>query len=110
MTISSRTPEGTPNRCPVCGQAVRVEPSRPFDDAPCPACGTLLWFVSVGTEPRVIDPQASGLIEIVAERLGVTPEEVRAGRLGELGLDSLDVVELIMELEEGTDIGPGPTA
>lgn len=44
MTISTRTPEGEPNKCPVCGQRVCVEPSRPPGDAPCPTCGTLLWF------------------------------------------------------------------
>src|SRR5437899_2111117 len=46
MTISSRTPEGSPNRCPVCGGEVRVEPSNPPGDAPCPQCGHLLWFVN----------------------------------------------------------------
>jgi acyl carrier protein len=41
MTISSRTPEGTPHRCPVCGHGLRVEPSLFFGDAPCPRCGGL---------------------------------------------------------------------
>jgi len=44
MTISSRTPEGAPNRCPVCGNSIRIEPSIPPGDAPCPNCGSLLWF------------------------------------------------------------------
>src|SRR6516162_4115265 len=44
MTISSRTPEGQPNECPICGNALRIEPSRPPGDAPCPFCGSLLWF------------------------------------------------------------------
>jgi hypothetical protein len=44
MTTSTRTPEGEPNECPVCGHKVRLEPSRPPGDAPCPQCGTLLWF------------------------------------------------------------------
>jgi hypothetical protein len=46
MEIASRTPEGLPNRCPVCGNDVKIEPSTPGGDAPCPHCGTLLWFVS----------------------------------------------------------------
>jgi hypothetical protein len=101
MTISSRTPEGTPNRCPVCGNAVRIESSQPFGDAPCPACGTLLWFVSGGDGSRLFfDPGAAGLVERVAGRLGVSPDAVRSRRLDDLGLDSLDVVELAMELEE----------
>jgi FHA domain len=44
LSVSSRTPEGELNRCPVCGETVRLEPSRPPGDAPCPSCGRLLWF------------------------------------------------------------------
>ena len=44
MIISSRTPEGTPNRCPVCNNDLKIEPSSPAGDAPCPYCGHLLWF------------------------------------------------------------------
>ena len=44
IMISSRTPEGQPNDCPVCGKAVVMEPSQPFGDAPCPHCGCLLRF------------------------------------------------------------------
>ena len=69
MTISSRTPEGGPNRCPVCGHTFRIEPSRPLGDAPCPACATLLWFVTGAAAARFFDPEAAGLIELVAARL-----------------------------------------
>jgi hypothetical protein len=44
MTISSRTPEGDPNTCPVCGHDLRIEPSLTTRDGTCPYCGTLLWF------------------------------------------------------------------
>ena len=44
MVISSRTPEGRPNRCPVCGSNLKIEPSDSTGDAPCPHCGHLLWF------------------------------------------------------------------
>jgi hypothetical protein len=50
MNPASRTPEGEPNCCPICGKEVRLEPSQPPGDAPCPNCGHLLWFPS--TEPR----------------------------------------------------------
>jgi acyl carrier protein len=40
------------------------------------------------------------LIELVSKRLGIPQERLREGRMSELGLDSLDVVELAMELEE----------
>ena len=57
---TTRTPEGTPNRCPLCGNAVWVEPSRATGDAPCPHCGTLLWFADVpeGIEPEGVRPRA----------------------------------------------------
>ncbi|WP_442511271.1 STAS domain-containing protein [Novipirellula sp. SH528] len=57
MIISSRTPEGAPNRCPVCGAEIQVEPSRPPGDAPCPNCGQLLWFCDVSiasSDPEVL--------------------------------------------------------
>ena len=44
MELSSRTPEGDPHRCIVCGNSARIDPSRPSGDAPCPSCGALLWF------------------------------------------------------------------
>ena len=44
MEISSRTPEGQANHCHVCGSEVKIEPSDPAGDAPCPRCGHLLWF------------------------------------------------------------------
>ena len=40
---ASRTPEGHYGRCPVCHEFVCVEFSSPAGDAPCPACGQLLW-------------------------------------------------------------------
>jgi hypothetical protein len=47
MIISSRTPEGDPNRCVVCGNELQIEPSATtgnIGDAPCPHCGCLVWF------------------------------------------------------------------
>jgi acyl carrier protein len=45
MRISSRTPEGVPGHCPLCDAVICLEPSGPVGDAPCPYCGSLLWFV-----------------------------------------------------------------
>src|SRR5215472_10753358 len=44
MTISSRTLEGDSNRCPVCRRRLRLSLSWPSADAPCPHCGSLVWF------------------------------------------------------------------
>src|SRR5690349_5970794 len=59
MTISSRTPEGHPNRCPVCRRRLRLSPSWPSADAPCPHCGSLVWFPAAHT-PGVIAGPATG--------------------------------------------------
>src|SRR5262245_44161982 len=41
--ISSRTPEGQPAKCPVCGtDSVVVTSTYPTFDVPCPRCGCLL--------------------------------------------------------------------
>lgn len=44
MAISSRTTEGLPNRCAICGKQVWVVPSIPPGDATCPHCGSTIWF------------------------------------------------------------------
>ena len=57
--ISSRTPEGQPNKCPVCGNEVCVEPSLWFGDAPCPNCGHLLWFFRTRCETYFLEHEAA---------------------------------------------------
>jgi acyl carrier protein len=90
--ISSRTPEGLPSRCAVCGAANNIEYSDTGDDAPCPNCGCLLWRSAA----RFVQLQNR-----IATTLGVEPALVAANeRWDDLGADSLDRVELVMELEE----------
>lgn len=96
MIISSRTPEEASNECPVCQKEVCIEPSTTFGDAPCPHCGTLLWFIKLPTEVRLF---GSGDIPLGKRKL----IEHLASLL--LSHDSLDRVELMMVLEEmGLDI------
>jgi nitrogen PTS system EIIA component len=54
MDISTRTPDGLPNRCPICGKDVVINPSFPPGDAPCPHCGSLLWY-TLGHSP-ILEP------------------------------------------------------
>ena len=109
-TISSRTPEGLPNKCPLCGASVRMEPSVPAGDAPCPACGGLLWFAIVQDETLLFDaaetaPIRDAVQKLFGEHLGVGPDKLSPDlRLSDLAADSLDTVELVMELEEEFDI------
>jgi anti-anti-sigma factor len=80
VVISSRTPEGQPNRCPVCGSDLKIEPSDPAGDAPCPQCGHLLWFTwedrgdvwVVRLTGGRLDPESlDRLIDAVAMRSGL---------------------------------------
>jgi acyl carrier protein len=107
MVVSSRTPEGCPNYCPVCRKAICVEPSEPFGDATCPNCGTLLWFVAASSSVLYFQGEDAiavreRIIEIVAKVLGVDADTLLRthSRSWKLGGDSLDMVELGMELEE----------
>jgi hypothetical protein len=109
MTISSRTPEGLPNQCPVCRNEVRIGPSQPFGDAPCPHCGTLLWFLGSSGPGEVMYYSHEVTAElqdevwnVLADTLGVDREKLRSNPsiLNELGADSLDLVELVMAIEE----------
>ncbi len=76
MVIPSRTPEGDPNRCPVCGHDCRLEPSWPSRDGPCPRCGHLLWF---GQEAGVLAPETrTAVLEIIKERFGMLPPEMES--------------------------------
>lgn len=105
-TISSRTPEGLPNTCPVCGADVRVEPSQPLGDAPCPCCGHLLWFLKRPAGADDLERQATlstrdRVMELLF-RMGIERHKRAqdSGLAGGLELDSLDMAELILALEE----------
>ena len=111
MNVSSRTPEGQPNHCPLCGREITIEPSQPFGDAPCPSCGQLLWFVIRGEGLAFFDPEAAAPKKIavrnfISKQLGVSLDNLPVNLhdfMLSLGADSLEVTELIMELEEEFD-------
>src|SRR6266478_5481635 len=55
MPISSRTPKGLPNRCPVCGEEVIGLPSQFVGRALCLACGSWLSFKGDPSPPTLSD-------------------------------------------------------
>jgi acyl carrier protein len=91
--------------CCICGKAAALETSYPIDDATCPSCGSLLiWFrdrlgARAGLERSAITSQ-------IAETLGVSASDIspESSFVNDLGHDSLDTAELVMELEEEFDI------
>ena len=96
MNVSSRTPEGTPSHCLLCGTNVNIEFSSPANDAPCPSCGHLVW-------------KSTQLVHSLRVRientLGVSTNQMTADTpFYDIGADSLDAVEIVMQLEEDFDI------
>ena len=92
MTVSSRTPEGFPSRCPLCGAETNLEFSEPTGDAPCPRCGHLLWRSAQLLEE---------LRRALAETLSIPVAELGPETaLDDFRADSLAVVELVMRLED----------
>jgi acyl carrier protein len=95
MTASTRTPDGYPTRCPVCRTDVVISPSDDLSDAPCPACGVLIWPIRVEAQAVCFDAdelsmdQRSWLIETI-ERWD--------------SLDSLSQAEAIVEVESRLSI------
>ncbi len=85
MKASTRTPEGDPNRCTVCGKAFVLEPSTPPGDGTCPYCGHLLWWFRA---------RLSNTLDVPSQQVSL------ASSFQALGADSLDIVELVMDLEE----------
>ncbi len=74
--ISTRTPEGTPNYCPICHSEIRVEPSKQTLDGPCPHCGHLLWFgPAKPTDRRQL--LINHLLQIATDRFGLPSCEIR---------------------------------
>jgi hypothetical protein len=115
VTISSRTPEGEPNRCPICGNDLALEPSIDTRDAPCPSCGHLLWFkdasVSSGTR---LSPTLSWvfLIRMGKERLGPLPLALERPLLKALRMlnvkgrlpDCNELVDLLGRADDWADV------
>ena len=113
---SSRTPEGQPNRCPVCGHFVRLEPSTPPADAPCPHCGHLLWFAGGIMLQHLLTRNAVVRESVVRDLPDTSKRDVfetlitrlaDAGRLPREEVGS--VVEALLQREElgSTAIGDG---
>lgn len=80
----------------LCGAENAIDYSETGGDAPCPNCGALL---------RRSDQLAERLRVTVFETLGLSPDTpLDSVRLDSLAVDSLDMVELIMKLEEEFDL------
>jgi uncharacterized Zn finger protein (UPF0148 family) len=80
----------TPDHCPICGQLQAVSATRRTGETQCAACGTRLWFV------RIVD----GHFVFVRRDAIRDNERARLERLAATARDSIDTVEIVMELQE----------
>ena len=64
VSHASRTPEGQPLHCQVCGKDVTLEPTYWSGDATCPYCGSLVWG-----QPGLAQSASSATIEETKRRI-----------------------------------------
>lgn len=102
--------ESLSNQCPLCRATVAVEPTNPDGDMPCPHCHALLAFLRTSGGFRYHDATAVGpvrerILAIVSAKFDVTCDQLTGlTTFEDLGADSLDVAEVIMELEQAFDL------
>lgn len=104
--ISSRTPEGEPIVCGVCGHASAVEPSCfPTPDATCPCCGSLVWVRRIPQlAPSVGEPRAEELLELVARRFGPL-SNATVSRIRQRSPAELDALAAVLEPGDANPAG-----
>ncbi len=73
-------------RCSICGTEMVLSIVRTSGDAPCPTCGSLLWWFR----------------QRLSEDYGVAADQVTPATsfAADLGTDSVDLCELALELEQ----------
>jgi len=108
MEPSTRTPEGEPNRCPVCGKPLHIEPSRPPGDAPCPHCGHLLWFGPKKRDPDEEEAvkQESGVLELVELAQNKFDQKELAKQAANLRQGEFTLLDFKKQLGQIRKLGP----
>lgn len=103
-------PKGPPGRCPVCDSEIPVEASWIFGPVTCNSCQNRLWMVRTSKQTRVLQYARAHhleqrIVDFVSEQLGVERERVHGDwvALSQLGADSLDTLEMVIEIEEELD-------
>ncbi len=99
---TKRTPEGVPSECPLCGKVICLEPTSSLGNAACPYCRGSLWFVQV--LPYVLYYQQEEVSPGKREKLAAVVMKWGAksgqGPLAVADLDSVELVEFVMEMEK----------
>lgn len=90
MTIASRAPNEPPNGCPACGTALQVIPPPTCGEFPCPACGVPLWYAHLDGTTWLVDASRADRNQLLQLQRQIATSH----------FDSLDMVQLVMQLEE----------
>ncbi len=105
--MSRRASDKLPGRCPACEAAVPLEAAQRYGEAMCPRCGKRLWFARQHNGVWLHDADRAAAIRervrsIVAHNLGIESSAVKDSTtfIEDVGADTLDIVEFVMELEE----------
>ncbi len=69
MTISTRTPEGDPLKCVVCGKEHLVLSSNPPGDSVCPTCGSHSWIVSKKIEAQFPTADVVQIVPVFVDKI-----------------------------------------
>jgi acyl carrier protein len=97
-----RTPEGVPSQCPVCAAVICLEPTGSLGEATCPYCQRRLWFVQVFPHGLYYPDEEVSLVkrQKIAVVLTKWAAKTRQGTLAVDDLDSMELVEIVMEMEQ----------
>ncbi len=104
-------PLGRCGACPVCEGRLAAAPQRICAEHRCPRCRAELWVFLVRSGPHFLVPRTDVCIEQYVADLFATRMErpierdhvmtlLREGHAPELNLDSVDYVELVLEIED----------
>ena len=97
-----RTPEGVPSQRPRCATVICLEPTGSLGEATCPYCRGRLWFVQVFPHRLYYPDQevSPAKREKIAAIVDKWTAKTRQGTLTVDDLDSMEIVEIVMEMEK----------
>jgi hypothetical protein len=96
------------SRCPLCRAALWAPDSEAIGSKTCPRCGAELWALAGSGSPAFYlrqpgQSKASFLAGLAGPLYGLSAEQMEQTLNG---ADSLDLVELVMEIEDGLRSNP----
>lgn len=97
--------------CPSCDALLAGPHERYCIETRCGQCATNLWVVSIDGVPRVLPPREAVPLEMYVATLvtarsqrelerGVVLDCLRGVEAAELNLDSVEYIELVLEIED----------